>query len=461
MGGELIDRALEYESRSSRYSEARYMEILTNDLSYRNSEFEGMDSGKESGYAVRVVNNSIAMAYCDREDWGRLKEAIDHAVKVSRKPGKSSIWEGKSIKDSWKVNQRKLIEDMSVEEKVTLARDFDSLMKAAGADVRMNVIHDKRIKQHYVNSVGSDIRGDVARLYYFYMVGVIENGEFEQSTKEYGSSSGYEYLDSLNLEERITSDVRDLHESASAPRPSPGKFDVIVGPEISGIVAHESCGHPTEYDRIVGREGALAGESFLTGKKFPFRIGSENVSVIDDPTIQGSFGYYRYDDEGVASRKRYLYRKGYTDEFILNRESASMIGKDSNAGGRSSSWDMEPLARMSTTYIEPGDYRFEELFEGVRKGIYIKSFTEWNIDDIRFNEKYVGKEAYLITNGDLSGRVRRPVIETTTINFYSAVDAVGRDLEFSAGMCGKGDPEQGVDVWMGGPHMRLREVYIQ
>ena len=122
---------------------------------------------------------------------------------------------------------------------------------------------------------------------------------------------------------------------------------------------------------------------------------------------------------------------------------------------------MEPLARMSTTYIEPGDHGIDELFEGVRNGIYMKSFTEWNIDDIRFNEKYVGKEAYLITNGDISGRVRKPVIETNTIKFYSSVDAVANDLEFSAGMCGKGDPEQGVDVWMGGPHMRLREVYIQ
>lgn len=53
------------------------------------------------------------------------------------------------------------------------------------------------------------------------------------------------------------------------------------------------------------------------------------------------------------------------------------------------------------------------------------------------------------------------MIETDTISFYSAVDAVGKDLEFSAGTCGKGDPEQGVEVWMGGPHMRLRHIYIK
>ena len=461
MSGDLIHKILDYASARSKYAEARYMELSVNELSYRNGKFEGATFGSERGYAVRVLNNSISMAYSDSEEWPVIKASIDKAIDRSSFPGKGTIFAGKPIKDTWKVDAKKKIEDFSIEDKVSLLKDYDSVMDAEGASVRMNVVTDKKINQVYVNSIGSDIRGEISRVFYFYLVGVVEGGEFEQSMEQFGSSAGYEYIDTLNLGERIRNDVKDLHESLSAPRVNPGNFDIIVGPEISGIVAHESCGHPTEYDRIVGREGAQAGESFLTGKKFPYRIGSEAVSVIDDPSFEGSFGYYRYDDEGVKSRKRYLYKNGMTNEFILNRESASMLGVESNAGGRSASWDLEPLARMSTTYIEPGKYKFDELFDGIRKGIYIKSFTEWNIDDVRFNEKYVGKEAYLITNGDISGRVRKPVIETNTIKFYSSVDAVANDLEFSAGMCGKGDPEQGVDVWMGGPHMRLREVYIQ
>ncbi|MHB8360369.1 MAG: metallopeptidase TldD-related protein, partial [Thermoplasmataceae archaeon] len=141
--------------------------------------------------------------------------------------------------------------------------------------------------------------------------------------------------------------------------------------------------------------------------------------------------------------------------------SAAIIGVEPNGGGRSSSWNMEPLARMSTTYIEPGDYELDELIEDIRDGVYIGSYTEWNIDDIRFNEKYVGKDAFLIKNGKLMEPVKRPVIETTTIGFYSAVDALSTELKFTAGTCGKGDPEQGVDTWMGGPHVRLRDLYIK
>ncbi len=461
MEPDLLDKIVEYASSKSRYAEARFMDVTSNYLSYRNGEFEGLEFGKESGYAVRVVNNSISMAYSNSSRWDDLKSSIDRALDRSQFRGKNSIYEGKAVKDSWKVDEKKKIEDFSIEDKSSILKDNDSIMKDGGASVRVNGLLDKRIRQSYSNSVGSQITGDISRVYYHYMVGVVEGGEFEQSVEHYGASSGYEYIDELKLEDRIEHDISDLHQSASAPRINPGKFDVIVGPEISGIVAHESCGHPTEYDRIIGREGAQAGESFLTGKKMPFRIGSDIVNVIDDPSMKMSFGYYRYDDEGVKSRKRYLYKDGMASDYILNRESAGILGVESNGGGRSASWNLEPLARMSTTYIEPGNNRLEELFEGVKKGVYIKSFTEWNIDDIRFNEKYVGKEAYLITDGELSGRVRRPVIETDTISFYSAVDAIGKDLEFNAGTCGKGDPMQGVDVWMGGPHMRLRSVYLQ
>jgi TldD protein len=103
----------------------------------------------------------------------------------------------------------------------------------------------------------------------------------------------------------------------------------------------------------------------------------------------------------------------------------------------------------------------EELIEDVKNGIYMKSFTEWNIDDKRFNQRYVGREAYLIENGELKHLVARPVIETTTLKFWTAVDAVSEKVEFDAATCGKGDPAQGVPVYTGGPCIRLRGVYIK
>ena len=461
MAGEAINDILEKCGKKSKYAEVRYMEMESSGASFRNGSFEGARSLSSGGYAIRVLNNSLSMAYVNSEDPARIDKAIDTAVTKSRMPGKSKIFTKSNGKKTWLVSGTRKVEDASLDDRVSILKNIDSIMEEQGAKVRMNVVSDKIVKQHYVNSEGSDIRGEFSRIFYFYFAGILDSGQFEQSSGEYGTTGGYEYLDSINLQDKISSDIKSIKKAMKAPAIDRGKMDVVIGPEISGIVAHESAGHPTEYDRIVGREGALAGESFLTGKQYPFQIGSGAVSVIDDPSMKGSFGFYVYDDEGVQSRKRYLYRKGFTDEFIHNRESAARLGVEANGGGRSSDWNMEPLPRMSTTYIEPGEHTFDDLVSDIKHGVYIKNFTEWNIDDIRFNEKYVGKEAYLIRNGRIEEQVRRPVIETNTIKFYSSIDAIGKEMEFYAGMCGKGDPEQGLDVWMGGPHARLRNIYIK
>ena len=85
---------------------------------------------------------------------------------------------------------------------------------------------------------------------------------------------------------------------------------------------------------------------------------------------------------------------------------------------------------------------------------------EWNIDDRRYNQRYVGLEAYMIENGEVTTPVRNPILEITTPGLYGSVDAVGKELAFSGATCGKGDPMQGAPVWTGGPPIRLRQIKL-
>src|SRR3989344_2176554 len=114
--------------------------------------------------------------------------------------------------------------------------------------------------------------------------------------------------------------------------------------------------------------------------------------------MEGSYCYYLYDDEGVKARKKYLQKKGVITEFLQNRQTAHEFNLKSNGSARASAFDREPLIRMSNTLVEPGSFSETEIFEGIKKGIYLKSFMEWNIDDKRWQQKYVGNEAYLIEN---------------------------------------------------------------
>lgn len=455
-----MDKIMELASQRSRYCEVRFMESDSVASSMRNSEFLGEETSSEEGISIRMVNNSIAMGYISSSDTQSVKDMIERLQKRSNIPGRNLIDESGNIVDRWDETGKRKVQDLQESDRFEILKENDRVMIDHDITTRMNFINHVNTRELYMNSSGSQISSQFSRIGYFMVGGYKSGTSFEHIYRQFGTTGGMEAFDSLNVSEQIEDAVGNLPIISRSPTAPHGIFDVVLSPEIAGIVAHESCGHPTEWDRIIGREGSLAGESFLTGKEFPFRIGSDVVSVIDDPTVKRSYGYYKYDDEGIKARKRYLYKNGYTSEFIHSRESAARMNVQPNGGGRVSQWNREPLARMSTTYIEPGDYSFEELVEDVKDGIYIKSYTEWNIDDIRFNEKYVGSEAFIIKNGELKERVRKPSIEINTIKFYSAIDAVSKELEFYAGTCGKGDPEQGLNTWMGGPSVRLRQIRI-
>lgn len=268
-------------------------------------------------------------------------------------------------------------------------------------------------------------------------------------------------MSELKASETVLEDVRSMHRSLKeAKKLPPGKMDIVCGPQVTGIASHESCGHPVEADRILGREASQAGMSFITPDMKGDRIGSDLVNVVDDPTIANGGGFYEYDDEGTKATRRYLYKDGKIHSFLEDRGSAGVLGGTSNGAARTVSFDREPIVRMANTFVEPRDHTFDELVEDVRHGVYISTFTEWNIDDKRWNQKYVGRDAYLIEGGEVKGMVKAPVLEVTTKAFWSAVDAVGKDFYLEGGLCGKGDPMQGIEVSMGGPHIRLRGLHV-
>jgi TldD protein len=177
--------------------------------------------------------------------------------------------------------------------------------------------------------------------------------------------------------------------------------------------------------------------------------------------VSGSYGYYPYDQEGVKARPRYLYKEGMINEFLHNRETASRLGVRSNGSSRSEHYLREPIVRMANTFVAPGDFEDDEIIGSIKEGVLMHSFTEWNIDDKRYNQKYVSREAYFIKDGELACPARRCVLEITTPGFWGAIDAVSKKLEFSAGECGKGDPMQSMAVFTGGPMVRLRSVRLK
>src|SRR5207249_8401024 len=397
-----------------------------------------------------------------------VRAIVDDAIKIakaSRRKTKITFAQEDSIAMNWSVPESKKLADVSVEEKIAEIQGVDRDVMQLGFKIaaRFFNLSDNRIRKFFANSEGSRIESYSPRLRVFYFLTVVEGAGVEQTSRNYGWSGGWEGISTWGLSDRVVEEARSMHRSLTEGKKSPeGKMDLVAGPQVAGIASHESCGHPTEADRVLGREASQAGKSFITPASVGQRVGSPVVNVCDDPTIEHGIAFYAYDDEGVKARRRYLYKEGIINEFLQNRETAAILGTRSNGSARATGYNVEAIVRMANTFVEPKDWGVDEMVEGVKFGVYMKSFMEWNIDDKRYNGKYVGREAYRIENGEITTPVRKTVIELTTPTFWGAVDAVGKDLEiFHAGFCGKSDPGQALDAALGGASMRLRNVYLR
>lgn len=472
MEEEIVDYALEYaRSKKIEYAEVRGQSQVLEGLMLRDGILEAYASTVDSGFCVRILaGGGIGFASTNRWTKDEAKEAVDLAFRyaqAARRKDRIVFADEKSVKEKWSVDQKRKIENVSPGEKISALVEITKALSSCGVKVAatMASCSTEAVSKYFVNSEGSKISSFVPKVGAYLFITVAEEGKTEQAYEQFGYSGGWEAFKEWNISEKMVHDAKILKDViAKGKAVKPGIMDLVCGSEVAGIAAHESCGHPMEADRILGREMSQAGRSFIyeggpywIGK----RIGSDAVTIVDDPTIEHSYGYYAYDDEGVRARRRFLYKSGVINEFLHNKESAAKLGTRSNGSSRSANYDREAIVRMANTFVLPGDMSEEELAEDVKRGVYMKSFTEWNIDDKRFNQRYVGREAYLIENGELKGPVARPVIETTTLKFWTAVDAVSKKVAFDAATCGKGDPSQGVPVYTGGPCIRLRGVYVK
>lgn len=470
----LIQKTVDYAlSLGATYAEARYQGDLTSEVVLRNGQVIGLGKSVNKGIGIRVIySGALGFAATNSLKWEDIQSAVDKAVSRARSLAplmKTPIEfsEERLGRASYSVVPQKKLEDLSIEDRIKLGKELSKAVMESVKDVKIATIffniRDHHQEKLIINSDGAFIKSYVPRLYI--MVNIVaahpQKGTI-QRTLSWAASGGHEWLKNWRPIEASAEETKILEKILmTAKEPPREPVDVVVGSEVIGLLVHESAGHPMEADRILGREAAQAGESYvkpeMIGKE---RIGSELATVIEDPTIPGSGGYYLYDDEGVPARARYLYKEGIIYEPLHNRHTGKLLGCGSNGAARAMSYDSEPIIRMSNTYFKPGNMDFDELIEDIEYGVYIKSYMEWNIDDIRWNQRYVGLEAYIIKNGELTELVRNPVLEITTKSFYSRVVAVDRNLKFYPGTCGKGEPAQGVPVWFGGPNVRLSKIRL-
>ena len=460
-----IEYALE---KGVEYADARLEKHYNEVITASNGKIERAVVNRKQGIGIRVlVNGAWGFQSTTNLTMSGIKEAVNRAYRVAKASSKYIMQKVelapvKTYVDSYKTQVKMDIEDISFEEKLSNIVKWEKEIHV-NESIKHGLIDYTGIKidKTFVNSEGTKIRF-LNSITWITIKATSKEGEITQSYEEViGHSGGYEIYQIQNIEE-ISRSIGEKACSLLKAEPVKTEKDaiVILDPNYLALLVHEIIGHPSEADRVLGREAAWAGTTWWTGK-LGQQIGTEYLTVYDDPTIPGTLGYYLYDDEGVKARRKILIEKGILKEHMQSRETASIFNTEPNAGMRAITYEYIPLIRMSNTFWGEGDWTYEELIEDTKEGYLVIAMKEPSIDDKRYNWTISAQEGYKIQNGELTVHLRNIALSSTAPKFFKSVDAATKKAKIlPIPGCGKGDPMQALYVGNGGPYIRGKATIV-
>jgi TldD protein len=365
-----------------------------------------------------------------------------HAImqRLQRNTGKELRFAGSSVSD------------ITTDEKIKLTESYAALVSGDSQITHWSAAYsDARIIKEFYSSIGSDLTFDTqtSGLRLGFRFGSGADVFSETWCKALPEFAG---LKSLHIEARdYIEKARIFFEQAETI--SGGNYTVVLSPLAAGIFAHESFGHKSEADFMIGDETMI--REWQIGR----RVGSGVLTIVDDGNVSGS-GFTPFDDEGTRAAKTMLIEKGILKGRLHSASTAASLDEAVTGNARSINFEYEPIVRMTSTYIEPGEMSRSKLMEGIKRGIYIESVKHGSGMS---TFTLAPSMAYLIEAGTVTRPVRFSVITGNVMKTLDQIDAVSSEFEilsFVGGGCGKME-QYPLPVSFGGPYVRVREINVQ
>ncbi|RJP14519.1 MAG: TldD/PmbA family protein [Candidatus Abyssobacteria bacterium SURF_5] len=461
------------------YADVRIVDLLKESILVKNGRVESAHRSQSSGFGVRVLlrgawgfSSSNRMSAADAVRVTEEAVAIAHASQKAQRK-RIELSPAESAKDFWATPVKIDPFTVSLEQKLALLDQAVSLLKSVqGVNLAEGSMNFWKRKQLFANTEGSLIEQEIIHSGAGVSATSIRDGEIQvrsypNSFRGQYRSGGYELVEEMGMvenAERIGSEAVALHSARQCPS---GVMTVILDGSQLGLQIHESCGHPTELDRVLGSEINFAGTSFLTTDKLGhFRYGSELVNLVADATpatSPGGLGTFAYDDEGIPARRVYLVRDGIFSDYLSSRETAREIGSRSTGAMRAMSWSTIPLVRMTNVNLLPGDSSLDEMIAATDEGLFMSTNRSWSIDDKRLHFQFGTEIGWLIKNGKVVEMVKNPTYSGTTPSFWGSCTAIAGPKEWTiwgTPNCGKGQPQQIISTGHGASPARFDNVSV-
>ena len=458
---DLADEAITYAIDSgAQYCDARAELQERKSALIENGEIEHVRTNKDEGIGIRLVKEGV-WSFCsitNPKSIEQIKEIVNDALRNSshyaeNKKNKINLYSNSinKIKIDYPVLKKPELEEL-----IKIGFECDKIISDTPRIIRsvVNPWHTTNSK-YFVNSEGSEITQNFTDVVVDMVATAHESGLTQSINITEGGRGGMEQIINDN---KIQQSAKEIALKASqlidAKPAKEEKATVVMNPDFVSLLTHEILGHPSEADRVLGKEMAWAGGAWWKGK-IGEKIGSEKLNVFDDPTIKESLGWYYFDDEGVETKKTSLVENGILKNHMQNRETAKIFDTPSTGNMRATNYRFMPLIRMACTCIENGDWDVNEMIKGVKNGYFISNMKIPSIDMKRYNWSISCQYAQKIENGEITDLLRDVIVIGTAPEFFESIDACGNDFTIRPiTNCGKGDPMQSMIMGNGGPSIR-------
>lgn len=440
----------------ARYADARVMHQRSESMSAQNGDIQRLHQDDQAGVGVRALVGSswgfFATSELTAAAAGRAGAVATETAKASaRVPGPELVLAPvEAVTAHWESACREDPLSVPLSEKAELLVSVTRLAREAGAQLSQSYYQIWDTDKWFASSQGHRISQRIRECGAELTATAVGDGETQRRSYpgirgQYGTS-GWELVRLLDLPGNAPRVGEEAVALLSAPPCPEGVTDLVLGSEQVSLQIHESVGHATELDRILGWEAAFAGTSWLDLSQLgSLRFGSELMNITADATIPGALGSFGFDDEGTPAQCVDIVRDGIWVGVLSGRDSAALAGVPAGGMVRADGYNRLPMVRMTNVGLRAGPHSLEQMIAETGEGVYMDTNRSWSIDDRRLNFQFGCEIAWEIKDGKLGRMLRNPTYTGISPRFWGSMDMVGGESELVAWAtpnCGKGQPMQ-------------------
>lgn len=436
------------------YVDVRIEETFDTKISFKKDVLEEQKVRNNKGAFIRVFDGA-RWYYASTTDLKGIQEQIDALAQMAT--ANPDIDEHPIVK-AFEVHQETLLQyeeqsvtNISIQQKQELLEDFLTLVTDPAIVHHTSFYVDNKTIKSIYTSKGTAVTFDKQTC------GIRMGLELAcgENKDQMAISRGAVFFEELaGLKEHFKTEIeKNITFTRDAEPVEPGVYPVLMSPVVTGVFTHESFGHKSESDFMVGDETMKA--EWALGKK----VGQELLTIIDDGTVVGN-GYVPYDDEGTKGSKTYIITNGELTGRLHSTATAALLEESVTANARAMNFEFEPIVRMTTTYIEKGERPLADIIAEIDNGIYIEDFKHGSGMS---TFTIAPSRAYKIEQGKITKPVKVSVVTGNVFETLAEVDAVSQEFELSSfvgGGCGKME-QWPLPVGFGGPYTRVKKLNVQ